>query len=534
MHVIVRLIRINSALWGYLLWWGAARAGLMRGGPTPAMRLAATLERLGTTFVKLGQGLSLHRELLPDDYVAALARLHDRVEPFSFEQVRAEIETSFSRPLAELFSELDPVPLAAGSVAQVHRARMPDGRAAIVKVRRPGIRSQVAEDIRILRWFVRCVEWLLPGLRRVRPLDIVEALARNLQQELDFRREADHIRRFAEVFSDSTTVYIPGVVDDLYTEWVIVQQMSPGIRIDDPALQARGPELARHLVDAYLHQFFVAGVFHGDPHPGNLFVLADGRICLHDFGLVGYLDERTRANLLAFMLAFVQQDGAWLLDAFVELGMVGGTLDRPAFRVGMGEVIRDYARTPIKDWSFGEAFLSVARLGQGRNARLPHHLLVLLRAIFLMESTVRRLDPTFNLAEGLFARAGAMVEAQAGAGGGADATARLQYESLVTVQQMPADLARLLHRLRTEGVELSVSHHGLDALHGELARGSSRIALALVTLGLYVAASLLMQHSQGPRWGETPVLAVLGYAAALWLTWGLVRDFSRTSRGTDE
>lgn len=167
MHVIVRLICINIALWGYLLWWGAVRTGLLRGRPAPAQRLSATLERLGTTFVKLGQGLSLHRELLPDDYVAALARLHDRVEPFSFEQARAEIETSFGRPLGELFSDLDPVPLAAGSIAQVHRAHMPDGQAVIVKVRRPGIRRQVAEDIRILRWFVRSVAWLLPRLRHV-------------------------------------------------------------------------------------------------------------------------------------------------------------------------------------------------------------------------------------------------------------------------------------------------------------------------------------------------------------------------------
>lgn len=196
----------------------------------------------------------------------------------------------------------------------------------------------------------------------------------------------------------------------------------------------------------------------------------------------------------------------------------------------MEEVIRDYARKPLEDWSFGEAFVRVARIGQGRNARLPHHLLVLMRAISLMESTVRRLDPQFNLMEGLFGRAGAMVEAQAGADGDAGATARLKYESLVAVQQMPTELARLLHRLRTEGVELSVRHHGLEALHGELARGSSRVALALVTLGLYVAASLLMQHSLGPRWGETPVLAVLGYAVALWLTWRLMRDFLRTRR----
>ncbi len=537
MHVLRRLIRINLTLWGHLLWLGGVRAGLLRSHSPPAQRLAVVLEGLGATFVKLGQGLALHRELLPDDYVAALSRLQDHVEPFAFEQARAEIEASLTRPLDELFAEFGREALAAGSVAQAHRARLPDGRAVIVKVRRPGIRRQVSEDIRILRWFVRSVQGLVPGLRRLRPLEIVDELARNLHQELDFRREADNIARFAEIFRDSPKIYVPGVVDSLYSERVIVQEMSPGIRIDAPEARERGAELAHHLVEAYLHQFFVVGAFHGDPHPGNLFILDDGRICFHDFGLVGFLDRRTRSSLVAFMLAFARQDGAWLLDAYLDLGMLAGGLDRAAYRSGMEEVIRDYARKPLKDWSFGEAFLRIAQLGRGAHQRLPHHLLVLLRAIFLMESTVRRLDPQFNLMEGLFARATTLLASAEGSDTVSGDSARLQYEVMASLRELPGEFGRLLHGLRSGGIEAAVNLRGVEALPGEIARGSSRVALALVTLGLYVAASLLMQHSLGPRWGEVPVFAALGYLAALWFTWRLVRDFFRLSamwaRGAD-
>src|SRR5574340_493594 len=409
MHVVIRLSQINLALWGYLLWWGLMHAGLIRSRISPAQRFATTLERLGTTFVKLGQGLSLHRELLPDDYVAALQKLHDRVEPFSADVAQAEIEQSFGRPLTELFSRFEAQPLAAGSIAQVHCATLPDGRTVIVKVRRPGIRRQVDEDIRILHWFVKSVLRVLPAARRIKPLELIDELARNLHKEIDFRQEAANITRFTEIFRGSPTVYVPAVIDNLYSDWVIVQEMSPGLRIDDPRFQANGPQLAIHLVDAYLHQFFVVGVFHGDPHPGNLFVLDDGRICLHDFGLVGFLDRNTRLNLVSFMLAFVQHDGEWLLDAYLDLGMLGGRLERTEFRAAMEEMIQDYARKPLKDWSFAEAFLRIARMGRGQNVRIPHHLLVLLRAVFLMESTVRRLDPEFNLLEGLFAKAGRML-----------------------------------------------------------------------------------------------------------------------------
>lgn len=525
MHVLIRLVRVNLALWGYLLWWS-----LHPTGKASAQRLAATLERLGTTFVKLGQGLSLHRELLPDDYVTALQKLQDHVEPFPGELAITEIETSFSRPLAELFAEFDARALAAGSIGQVHRARLHDGRVVIVKVRRPGIKRQVAEDVRILRWVVRSVSWVWPAAQRVRPLELVDELARNLHREIDFRQEAHNITRFAETFRDSPTIYAPAVIDDLFSNWVLVQEMSPGCRIDAPSCLAQGPQLAARLVDAYLRQFCVTGFFHGDPHPGNLFVLEDGRICFHDFGLVGFLDRATRSSLIAMMLAFAQQDSEWLLDTYLDMGIVGGKPDRLAFRAGISQVMQDYARKPLRDWSFGEVFLRVARLIAGENLRLPHHLLVLLRALFLMESTLRKLDPQFNLLEDLIAKAGGILEAHHGATGPAEAPGRLQYESMLSLQQLPDRLSQMLHHLRSEGIEFAVQHHGLSSLENEVRRSSGRIAVALVTLGLYIAASLLMQHSPGPRWGDTPLLAAAGYVLALWLTWWLVRDVFKRDR----
>jgi ubiquinone biosynthesis protein len=520
MHITARLLRINLALWGQFLWWTTVQLGLRKPRESPARRLACLLERLGTTFVKLGQGLSLHREFLPDEYVTELQRLQDHVEPFDAALARREVERSFG-PVERVFASFDAQPFAAGSIAQVHHATMPDGRAVVVKIRRPGIRRTIEQDIRILRWFIRSVLWLIPSARRLRPYDLVDELARNLEHEIDFRQEAMNNQRFGEIFRGSLEIRVPAVIDNLYTHWVMVQEMIPGRRIDDPALAAQGPRLARALVEAYLWMFFHEGVFHADPHPGNLIVCDNGRICLHDFGLVGFLDRGTRLNLVAFMLAFAQQDADWVLDAFLDLGVLAGHIDREHLRMGQEEIIRDYARRPLGEWSFGEVFMRVTRMGHGHSMRMPHHLLVLMRAMFLMEANVRRLDPDFNLVQGLFTRAGAVMR-DAEASNPVVPVDRLKFESLLLARQAPRNLGRMVHELR----ELA---QGFEARTWRDERGrprpdpSRRLAAAVAALGLYLASAwLLVQHPGAEAMGM-PLLPTVGFAFAGLLTWSCVR-----------
>lgn len=515
-----RLVRINVALWGYLSWWLLVRVGLLRGREPPAKRLAHVLEGLGPTFVKLGQGLSMHRELLPDEFATELSRLQDDVAPFDPAQAREEIRKSFGMPVGDLFGSYEERPFAAGSIAQVHRATMPDGHPVVVKVRRPGIRRLVEEDVRVLRWFVKSVCRVVPAARDLRPLDLVEELSRNLRKEIDFRQEALNIMRFREMFAGSPDIYVPSVVEGRYTDWVMVQEMSTGRRIDSPELRVDGPRLAHALVEAYLHQFFVAGVFHGDPHPGNLFVLSDGRICMHDFGLVGFLDRSTRLNLVAFMFAFSDHDADWLLDAFLDLGMITGEVDRAELRAGLEDIIQDYARKPLRDWSFGEAFLRVTRLAGARSTRVPHHLLVLMRAIFLMESTVRKLDPDFNLLQNLFARAAGVLQ-ESNADRQALMGHRARFEGLLLLQQAPRQIASLAHDLRVG------AQGGLWRKAGAQSRtgmsGGGVVAVAIIALALYLTGSWLLVAAAGPSLLGLPVLPTLAYAAAAVLTWRCAR-----------
>lgn len=530
------MLRLISTLWAAVLLVGVAlrdRIGAPSREPQLPRRLRETLESLGPTYVKFGQALSLRRDLLPEDYVVALRDLQDRAGAFDSQLVQGEVERAFGRKINELFAEFEAEPMAAASIAVVHRATLKDGRRVIVKVRRPNIRSRIDRDMRALRLTARLAETLVPRLQQHQPVRIVEEIWTNLRKEADFRQEARNIGYFVEAFKDWQDINIPRAVDGLVAENVLVQERSGGYRIDETAVRSDGARLAQLFVDAYLHQFFTVGLFHGDPHPGNIFVMEDGRLCFHDFGLVGFLDRRTRRNLAIFIQAFVRQDAAWVLDTAVDMGVLGGEIDRAEFVRAIEEILADFAALPINEWSLAEAFLRIVRLGNRPNFRVPHNLLVLMRATFLIEHALRTLDPEMNVLDTLVARGGKVVEDMVHEGLAPAAGLRLRTEAAVTAQDLPTLLASWLHEVTREGGHpaFTLKHEGLESLEEHLDRSSNRVALALVTLGLYIAASLLMQHSLGPRlFGEMPVLAALGYGLALWFTFRLARGIGRSGR----
>lgn len=495
-------------------------------------RLRKTLEGLGTTFIKLGQGLSLRMDLLPPGYREALAHLSSQVPPFDGARAVDTVESAFGRPLAEIFADFEKIPFAAASVAQVHRARMPDGTEVAVKVRRPGIVAQVKADLRILRWLVRVVQVFVPALRRQHPRELIDELSAQLLLEIDLAHEARNVRRLADALKDQPQLWMPRVIEPFVHPDVLVQEYSHGTPVSDTFGTERGRQIASVLLDAYLHQLFVAGVFHGDPHPGNLFDMPDGKLCFHDFGLIGYLDPEARAALAAMFEAVSYGDAVEALDGAISLGFISGRIDRREYQSAIGEILSELSGLPLAQWSVAEAVWRIARLGAGEHFRLPRHLLVLLRTLFLAENTIRALQPEFDLLGELTARSGQIAEAfeEASLGGAARPLAARVTRA---AQELPRLLADLLRQARAEEGRPSVvvHHRGLDDLELSVARTGNRLSLALVTLGLYIAGSLLMLHSAGPRvLGDVPVMALIAYFLALMLSLRLVLAIGRSGR----
>jgi len=530
MKTLLRLIHISLAISGHIIWLGLVSSRILRPSISPAHRLSQMLEKLGTTFVKLGQNLSLRQDILPDDYVEALQSLQDHVKAFDGKVARIEIEQALGDSIENLFAEFDDTPLAAASIAQVHKAKLPDGRQVIVKVRRPGLLDQVSQDIRLLKLVLRAVLAIVPQLQQYSLLEIVRESGLSLGKEMDFRQEMRNIQRFREAFKDSSTIHIPAAIPELCTASVMVQEMSGGRLVNDPSLHVDGPQLAINFSDAYLQQFFVMGCIHADPHPGNLFIMDNGKICFHDFGMIGLIDITTRRKLAGFFLALTNQDSEWLLDTYLDLGLLGAEVDRQQIQRGMAELIQEYATVPLKEWSLATALLSAARMGWGFQLRMPYHLLVIIRALLVMESTLRSLDPQFNMMAYWKTKGSTLMTTALKEQEGGKSSARLKYEAAVLAQELPGTIARILRDSRTGKFEIPLHHHGLQDFENHLDRSSNRISLALVALGLYIASSLLAQSDLKPLIAGIPLIALGGYTLALWVSFRLLRGISRSGR----
>lgn len=530
MGILGRVVVISWQLGMFGLWWVLQQAGFIRARQTPPERLCDTFERLGTAFVKLGQMLSIRQDMLPPDYVEAMQSLQDEVKPFPVEVAVSIIEKELRRPIGEVFSLFETTPHAAASIAQVHRATLFDGLEVIVKVRRPGIQRLVAQDLAILRGLLRIVLPLVPPLQHYEPIRLIRDIEANMRQEMDFNLEARNIRRFGRFFEQAPLILVPQVVEGLHTEAVLVQAYCEGVRVDHFDDPIDGPVLAEAFVEAYLSQWFVFGHFHGDPHPGNVLITPDHRICLIDFGLVGYIDQRTRRHLGAYMQAFTCRDADWVLDSYLAMGGLAGDIDRDAFRYGLEELLSDYGSLPISEVSYAQAFLRVARMGRGHHVRIPQHLLVLNRALFLMENILQHLHPTMNLTEVLSRKVERLVEAGEPGFAPSSTRARLRHEGRFVVEDLPESVAKLMHKWHLEGIKVPIDLRGLTDLEKHLDRASNRMALALVTLGLYIASSLLMHSNLGPRVANFPILAGMGYWLAIWLTLSLANGIYRSGK----
>ena len=522
---------------GQVLRWEHPDA-LARLSPPAQLRLA--LEELGPTFVKLGQILAGRADLLGPEWIAELSQLHSRVPPVPMDELRAQLRDDLGGEPETVFAHFDTTPLAAASIAQVHRARLHDGTEVVVKIRRPHIVEKVQADLRLLERAAGVAETDWPALKPYRPRQLVREFGRALQRELDLAAECRHAERIAANLAPLTDIVIPRVHWAHTNERVNVQDCIVGVRGDDAAALAAAdldrPLLARRGARAVLKMIVEDGFFHADPHPGNVYYLPGNRLAFIDFGMVGRLSRRRRDELLALLLGLVERRPQAVADVLMEwTGGSGGNGngDGPALQIEQLEdeieaFVEQYHGTPLAQLHLGAMLLDVTTILREHHLALPADLALLIKAFITLEAMGRGLDPGFHMATEAQPLLRQVVRARYQPQALAQRGWQALSGTLATLGRLPHDLQQLLRRARHGRVQVHIEIAHLKRVGDQLDRAASRLSVALLVAALIIGSSIVMTVGGGPTLFGLPAFGLIGFVAAalggLWLVRSIRSD----------
>ncbi|MRR07113.1 MAG: ubiquinone biosynthesis protein UbiB [Deltaproteobacteria bacterium] len=499
---------------------------------SPAVRMRLALEELGPTFIKLGQLLSTRPDIIPKNYLVEFSKLQDQVPGFSFFQVRSRIREELGGEIEELFAAFTEEPIAAASIAQVHGATLNSGEEVVVKIRRPGIIDEVETDIEVLMGLAFLAERHFPENSSFDPVALVKEFARSIRHELELSREGRTIERITANFAGDPTLCFPRVYWERTSSGVLTLEFIHGIKVSDlAALDHAGLDkklIARRGADAFIRQVLEHGFFHGDPHPGNVFILPGNVICLLDYGMMGRLDSSSREFFSDFLFSLISRNPDRIISLLLYSGDITDTLDSRALRRDLSDFINDFCELPFAEMSVGKVLGDLIELIAAYRIYFRPDFMMLAKALVTVEGMGRMLDPGFDMVEQMrpFVKKAAadrlsMSHIAQEVGGSLQS-----YYNLA--RTFPDDVKEILNRLNRNKLKIDLEHRGLEHFIRELDKTGNRLSSSLIIASLVVGSSLLMQTEKGPQLLGFPLFAFLGYTIAglmgVWLLLGIFRS----------
>ncbi len=503
-----------------------------------AQRLRMVFEELGPTFVKLGQMLSLEPDIIPADFIKEFKKLQDDVPAFSFEDVKEIIESELGQSPDKIFKQLDPVPIAAASVSQVHFGILNSGEEIVVKVQRPDIEAAICEDIKILKRIARTLEKRFSNMELLNPVAIVAEFENCISKELDFTNEAASIERFSNNFKDDPSLCVPDVFWDFTTPCILVMKYLEGIPIDElENIKKAGldpHEVAKEGLNVFAKQILVYGYFHADPHPGNAFVMLTGEVGLIDFGIIGFIDQKLMTHLANVFVGYSDHDYDRVISVFTDMGLINEKIDLKAFKYDLMDLSEPFYGRTLKYVQVKNIFDKVITLAVKYKIRLHRELILLFKTLIAMEVVGRKLSHEANILEAMKPYAVRLLQQSHDP---KTMMGSMRYDLLNYLNMMKASpdlLHRILVNLATGKQNISMTHKipHLEKLEKNYMLSSTRITIGVVT-GTSVLAGAWMLGSKHqyipisiPAFGIhniplTIILGLISYSVAtvlgLWL-----------------
>ncbi|MEO6569337.1 MAG: AarF/UbiB family protein [Opitutaceae bacterium] len=509
----------------------APPAGGTRASPE---ELATDLESMGPTYVKLGQVLAGRPDLLPDAYLKALSRLQDNVKPFSFDEVEQIVMTELGVRISKAFSRFDPEPIAAASLGQVHSAALRDGRAVVVKVQRPNIRAQIAEDFEVLAEIAGFLDGHTETGKRVRFLSVVEEFRLTIHQELNYEREAQNLITLGKNLASFPLICVPQPVLDYSARSILTMDQVRGHKITALSplarLDIKGAPLAEELFKAYLQQVLVDGLFHADPHPGNVFITEDHCIALLDLGMVGHTAPAMQEKLLKLLLAISEGNGDEAAEIVIRMSERAEGFNAIEFRRRIAQLVAERKDQELGQINVGWSLLDVSRNARDNGLFVPSELTLLGKTLLQLDEVGRILDPTFDPNASIRRNVGELMSQRMRK----DLTRGNIFSSLLEMKDfmnsLPSRLNRIFDAVTNSEIEIKVKAVDAKVMLEGMQKIANRITAGIVLAALIMGASLLMRVETRFQLFGYPGLAMLCFIGAagggFWLVTSIfVQDY---------
>lgn len=491
---------------------------------TRPTRIRMAVSELGTTYIKLGQMLSTRGDLIGWDVAGELSKLQTEVPPDSSEVAMATVSSELGRPVADIYAEFNPEPLASASIGQVHRARLHDGTDVVVKVQHPDIESRIRADLEILLLLAELAE-RSDELKRYQPVAVVTEFQRSLLRELDFKREERNAQEFAVNFAKSSVVRFPRVFPDLSTARVLTMEMLEGISFREAEQLELMPvdrdELARRGAILWMDMIFRDGFYHADPHPGNLVVMSDGTLGIFDCGMVGRMDDRVRESVEEVLLCVASHDGPQLARVLMRMCSPPAGFDEAAFSSDLTDFISFYGSQPIERFQLGNALNEIARCISRYRLVLPSAMAQIIKVLVMLDGTAKLLSPKLNLIEIIGPYQHRIFLRQMSPRRQLKKLHHLVSEWRYMAQVIPRGLLDVLKQVQEGEFDVHLQHRRLEP-------AVNRLVMGMVVSALFLGSSLLLSNKVPPLLGEHSIVGTFFFlvsgALGLRLIWKIWRN----------
>ena len=483
--------------------------------PLP-VRIRLVCEKLGPTFIKLGQVMSGRPDLIPPELLEELQHLQDDVEPISILEIQPVIEESLGRKLSECFASFDTEPMATASIAQVHAARSLEGDDLVVKVMKPNVQKLLRQDLEILELIANLLETYIPELKVFRPKAIATEFKRSLLAETDFEREFYNIKNYRDNFADSDFLYVPKPHADLSSEQVLTMERIRGVKLSNlDEIREMGTdtrELLAKGMDAFYKSIMVDGLFHSDPHGGNIFVLPDGRMALVDFGSVGHLSTSSRRAIVNMFLALLAQDYDWLVQEYVQLSPASqGTRTSKIMDVLSEEIYNlfsPYHGRPLRSIPSGKLLMDASSLALKHQVILPSDLIMVFKSIMTLEGLARNMDPDFDLVAGGAGYAKVVIKTLYKPEYIMKELAFTSRDTLMMLRNWPRQVSEITRQLECGDLKVNIDMTNVQEISSAQVKGFGLLGQSIVAAALLIVSTNLTTSMPLPVWAIASIWTV--------------------------